>query len=352
MFNDWMICGNEQSIVYSGTDSRNSDIGAMSDFSDDEDDSRVEFRPRTPTGCARDDSIKEESTLCDQPIANTVTAGDGRDSLDPNDTEYWTKFRRLTRQAFLLDDDSLSDSNYPDAVKEVVKRSRLTIMAFNEYDECPFEQSNDDGTPGCSDASSQCMSTDDDSDDDYFQYNDWHNGMKMVMPGQTADDANKAVRNENNNGAQSGPVGRAKSELTTTEAGIEIDSLGVDYAKYDEIPVTKRMLAGVVDTDEHLVTRVSMITAEVSRLDTSLYSNDSPGIQECVCPERGKRDELSAHVALQLWVKNGQRNMTGCCFGLCGISDHLNRPELDWCWDCVDRLVWGLSCFMCGDYCH
>ena len=78
-----------------------------------------------------------------------MTTGDRRDSLDPNDTEYWTKFRRLTRQAFLLDDDSISDSDFPDAVKEVVKRSRLTIMALNEYVEPPLEQRNDDGTSGC-----------------------------------------------------------------------------------------------------------------------------------------------------------------------------------------------------------
>ena len=313
----------------------------MSDFSDDEDSSRVESRPKTPTGCARDDSVKEESTLCDRPIVDTVTAGDCRDSLDPNDTEYWTKFRRLTRQAFLLDGDSLSDSDFPDAVKEVVKRSRLTIMALNEYVEPPLEQRNDDGTSGGSDSedtSSQCMSTDDDSEDDYFQYNNWHNGMKDNNCPLCSASGNG---NDDNSDENSGPVGRAKSELTTTEAGIEIDSLGVDYAKYDEMPVTKRMLAGVLDTDEHLVTRVSMITAEVSQVDTSSYSNDSPGIQECVCPERGKRDDLSAHVDLQLWVKYGQRNMTDRCFGLCGISDRLNRPESDWCWDCVDRLVWG-----------
>ena len=53
VFNDWTICGNERSIVYSGTDSRDSDIASMSDFSDDEDSSLVEFRPRTPTGCCR-----------------------------------------------------------------------------------------------------------------------------------------------------------------------------------------------------------------------------------------------------------------------------------------------------------
>ena len=44
-----------------------------------------------------------------------------------------------------------------------------------------MEQRNDDGTSACSDSedtSSQCMSTDDDSEDDYFQYTIWHNGMK------------------------------------------------------------------------------------------------------------------------------------------------------------------------------
>ena len=137
------ICESEHSIVYSGTDDRNSDIAAMSDFSDDEDEAQEEFRPGPRTGSDRDGSIEEDSSLCDRPITNTVTAGDGRDSLDPNDTEYWTKFRRLTRRAFLLDDDCLSDSNYPNAVKDVVRRSRLTIMAF--------EQRTDGGTPGCSD---------------------------------------------------------------------------------------------------------------------------------------------------------------------------------------------------------
>ena len=212
VFYDGTVCGNKESIVYLTTDSQNSDIAAMSDFSDDEDGSRGEVRPRTLTGCASDDSIKEESTMCDRPIADTMTAGDSCDSLDPNDKEYWTKFRLLTRQAFLLNDDKLSESNYPDAVKEVVMRSRLTIMAFNEYDDTPLEQSNEDETSDCSDSedtSSQCMSTDDDREEDY---NDWHYGMKPVMPGQTADDANKAVRNENNNGAQCPALGNGDDD--------------------------------------------------------------------------------------------------------------------------------------------
>ena len=40
-----------------------------------------------------------------------TTAGVGANSLDPNDKEYWTKFRLLTRQAFLLDNVKLSESS-------------------------------------------------------------------------------------------------------------------------------------------------------------------------------------------------------------------------------------------------
>ena len=199
----------------------------------------------------------------------------------------------------------------------------------------------------------------------FIQNNEWHNEKNTVIPGKTADDANRTVRNGNKNCAQcsatenenetkgdvnSGPVDRAKTKLSTTGAGIEIDSLGVDYAKCDEIPVTKLIPVGVLDTDEHLVMRVSTITAEVSGLETSLYSNntinDSPGIQKYVCPERRRRDDLSAHVDIQLLVKKNRRSMTVCCFGLRGITHRLNQPELDWCWDWVDRLVWGyrVSC--------
>ena len=70
------------------------------------------------------------------------------------------------------------------------------------------------------------------------------------------------------------------------------------------------------------------------------------GFQECVCPERRRRDELSAHIDIQLLVDNNRWSMTVCCFGLCGITDRLHRPELDWCWDCVDQLVWGY-CVSC-----
>ena len=145
------ICVTEHDMVYSETDDRNLDIANMSDFSDSDDKTQEEIRPGPRTGSDRRDSIGVVSGVCDRPVTKTVTAEDDRDSLDPNDMEYWTKFRLLKRQAFLLDDDCLSDSNFPDAVKDVVRRSRLTMMALDEYDAPPFEQRTDDGTPDCSD---------------------------------------------------------------------------------------------------------------------------------------------------------------------------------------------------------
>ena len=61
VFNNWTICESEHSIVYSGIDGWNSDIAAMSDFSDDEDETQVEFRPVPRTGSDRDGSIERKS---------------------------------------------------------------------------------------------------------------------------------------------------------------------------------------------------------------------------------------------------------------------------------------------------
>ena len=150
----------------------------------------------------------------------------------------------------------------------------------------------------------------DDSDDDFFRNKEWPIPEHTVIPRKAADNVNRTVRNRNNNrGRCSGPgseydttsdenssqIDRPFTKLTTAGAGIKIDSLGVDYAKCGEIPVTKLIPAGVLDTDEHLVMRVSTITAELSGVETSSYSetdiNDSPVVQEYVYPERRRRDE-------------------------------------------------------------
>ena len=119
-----------------------------------------------------------------------------------------------------------------------------------------------------------------------------------------------------------------------------------------KFPFTKLIPVGVLDTEENIAMIMSTITTELSGVEPSSFSdsdgNDSPVVQEYVCPERWRRNDVSAYVDTQLLVKNFRRKMTICCFGLCRLTDRFNGPELGWCWDCVDRLVWGyhFSCLM------
>ena len=83
MFSGESVFGKKDSMVHSTTDSKNSDIAAMSDFSDDEDWSQGELQPRILT--ASDDSIKKELNSCDESVPDITTTGVGSISLDPND---------------------------------------------------------------------------------------------------------------------------------------------------------------------------------------------------------------------------------------------------------------------------
>ena len=61
------ICVNENDLVNSGSDDRDSDIANMSDFSDDEDEVQEESRSGTQTGCDQNSSFEETLNLCDRP---------------------------------------------------------------------------------------------------------------------------------------------------------------------------------------------------------------------------------------------------------------------------------------------
>ena len=261
----------------------------------------------------------------------------------------------------MLDNVKLSESDYPDAVKEVVIRSRLTIMEFNEGEDTPLEQCNEGETSDYSDDESTTSMYRSEFHHRLEDYDDWHYDTSPVVPVIPADEAIRMVRNAENNDGQypafrkgneaklelySEPGGRAKSELSPEEAVRKIDIFSVDYVTNDDITVNMRDLAGVSNTNEDEIMRVSMITADVSQGNTNSHNNNSQGIQDCVCPEREKQHDLSAHMDFELCKKDSLRNMTGNCFGVCGLTHRLNRPEIDWCWECIDRLMWGyrVSC--------
>ena len=200
VFSGESVFGKKDSMVYSTTDSQNSDIAAMSDFSDDENWSQGELQPSILT--VSDDSIKKELNSCDEPVPDMTTAGVSSNSLDPNDKDYWTKFRLLTRQAFLLDNVKLSESDYPDAVKEVVTRSRLTVIEFNKGEDEPLEQCEEGETSDYSDSesttsiySSVCQHREED-------YYDWHYDRAPIVTDITANEAIGRLRNAENNDGQ------------------------------------------------------------------------------------------------------------------------------------------------------
>ena len=69
------------------------------------------------TGSDVNMSSDEESNLCDRPVIESETEWDSQDSLDPSDMEYWANVNLLARQAMTGNDDTLSNDNYPDIVK-------------------------------------------------------------------------------------------------------------------------------------------------------------------------------------------------------------------------------------------
>ena len=72
------VCGEKDSMAYSTTDSQNNlDIAAMSDFSDDEDESQGELRPKIRTECFSENSIKKKSINSKRSDPNTNTVGVG-----------------------------------------------------------------------------------------------------------------------------------------------------------------------------------------------------------------------------------------------------------------------------------
>ena len=292
-----------------------------------------------------------------------TTAGVGSKYLDPNDKEYWTKFRLLTRQAFLLDNVKLSESDYPDAVKEVVTRSRLTVIEFNKGEYQPLEQDNEGEMSDNSDADSTINMHKSKYDHNLEDYRDWHYNRAPIVPDVTADDDIGTVRNADNNDGQcravregneigtdehSEPGGRARSELSSEKTVRLIDTFGVNSVLKDDITVKIRDSTGASHMKDDELIMVSMITVDVSQGHTISQSSNSRGIRDHVTPVSEEKQDSAAQLDIRLGGKYSLRSLTVNCFGGCDLTHRLNRAGVDWCWICIDRLIWGyrVSCLV------
>ena len=348
-------------MSYLSTNGYNSDIAAMSDFSDEEDEPREEdgphedVQPNIRTDWVGNDTIKKESNSCDHSVLYTSTTEVAPHALDPNDKDYWTKFRLLTKQAFLLDDVKLSESDYPGAVKELVFRSRLTIMEINERDDIRFEEfhySDDDCDSNLSEYDCRHKLED---------YKDWHYNKSPIVDSRATDEAYKSVGNADNAEGHdltlemeiedkidvcSEPDARAKFELSPTKHVVELDNIGVNCITDGDVTVIRGNVAGDSDTHEDEYIRVSMISVDETRRGTSEHIHKSLGIRDCVIAECETQPTLFVYRDSALCNKEPLQNMTKYCFGVCGSTNQFYSTDFEWCVECVDKLIWGflVSC--------
>ena len=353
--------GKHGSMSYLSTNGHNSDIAAMSDFSDEEDEPREEVgphddvQPNIRTDWVGNDTLKKVSNSYDYSLLHMTTTEVAPHAPDPNDEDYWTKFRLLAKEAFKLDDVKLSESEYPDAVKALVFRSRLTIMEINERDDVRFEELHDSDDDGDSNLSEYyCRHKLED-------YRDWHYNKSPIVEGRATDEAYKSVGNADNAeghdltldmeiedkiDVSSEPDARAKFELSPTKHVVELDNIRVNCITDGDVTVIRENVAGDSDAHEDEYIRVSMISVDETRRGTSEHIHKSLGIRDCVIAECETQPTLFAYRDSALCNKDSLQIMTKYCFGVCGSTSQFYSTDFEWCVECVDKLIWGflVSC--------
>ena len=334
--------GKHDSMSDLSSNGRNSDIAAMSDFSEEEDEAWEEVgpcgdaQPNIQTNCVGEDTIDsgEDSVLPATPTAVTHNV------MEQHDEDYWKKFRLLAKQAFKLDDVKLAASSYPDAVKELVVRSRLKIENYpstdddsdsdidsdTSYYECPLKVEYKDG----------------------WQYNTYTDGpdKKYYTNKAVGHDLTLEMEIEDKMDVCSEPDARAKFELSPTKHVIALDNIGLNCIADGDVTVIRGNVDGDSDMHDDEFIRVSMISVVETRADTSVNIHNSLGTRECVIPEGVTQPTLVAYGDSALCNKESLHIMRKYCFSLCGLTNEFHSTEFEWCVECVNRLIWGflVSC--------
>ena len=341
--------GKHDSMADLSSNGRNSDIAAMSDFSEEEDEAWEEVgpcgdaQPNIRTDCVGEDTINsgEHSVLPATPTEVTHNV------MEHHDEDYWTNFRLLARQAFKLDDVKLAASSYPDAVKELVVRSRLTIENYpsaddhsdsdsdsdTSYYECPLKVEYKDG----------------------WQYNTYTDGLDKKYYTKAEDkmdvysDPDARAKFEwspNQIDVCPDPDDRAKFDLSPTKHVVELDNIRVKCITDGDVTVIREHVAGDSDAHDDEYIGLSMISVDETRKDTSVDVHNSLGTRECVIAECVTQPTLVAYGDSALCNKESLQIMRKYCFGLCGSTNQFHSTDFEWCVECVNRLIWGflVSC--------
>ena len=330
--------GKHDSMSDLSSNGHNSDIAAMSDFSEEEDEAWEEVgpcedvQPNIRTDWVGEDTINsgEHSVLLATPTEVTHNV------MEHHDEDYWTNFRLLAKQAFKLDDVKLAASSYPDAVKELVVRSRLTIENYPSAD--------DDSDSAISEY--ECPLNIEYKGD--WQYNTYTNGAEKRYYANNAEghDLTLEMEIEDKMDVCSEPDAQAKFELSPTKHVVALDNIEVNCIADGDVTVIRGNVDGDSDTHEDEFIRVSMISVDETRRDRSVDIHNSLGTRDCVIPECVTQPTLVAYGDSALCNKESLQIMRKYCFGLCGSTNQFHSTEFEWCVECVNRLIWGflVSC--------
>ena len=169
-YNKVTIYGSENSTVNSGTDARNSDIGALSDFSDDNEETGVEQL----SGC------RIPGCKCDGRVVVMEWGSD--DMTETDDSEYEGSIDRANRLYVESYNYDLSEGMTPKTYTPPLRMNRRRRYEVRKNYETDIEDS-------------ICGTI----DDGFLTDEESPNSEHMVQPRTVADNVNRTVRNRNNN---------------------------------------------------------------------------------------------------------------------------------------------------------
>ena len=356
--------GDHDSMSSLSTNGHNSDIADMGDFSDGEEEQWEEVEPSEDvqtdvrTDCVGNDASNscERSELPRKPTV--VTPHD----MEFHDEDYWTNFRLLAKQAFKLDNVKLAASDSPVAVKELVVRSRVTFQDIHDRADRWFAEKQELEDAGEMVASNFLYSNKNRLEDFTIPIRDWCYKRSPIIDDQATDTAYNSVENADNAEGHdvtlemdsladnidvcSDPDARAKFEVSPTKHVIALENIGVNCTTDGDVTVMRENVAGDTVADEEEYIRVSMISVDGKRKETSVHSPDSLWIRDCVIPECETQPIVVAYGDSAMCDKESLQIMTTSCSGLCGSTHQFHNTDFEWCVECVNRLLWGflVSC--------
>ena len=254
--NDVTICENENSSVNSRTDGGNSDIGVLADFSDDDEEPRVEqFSGCRIPGCQ-----------CEGRIEYMEWGSD--DMTETDDSEYEDPVDRANRLYVESYNYDLSEGMTPKKYTPPLRKNRRRRYEVRKKKETEIEES-------ISVTSDWGFQTDKESP----------NSEPTVQPRTVADEDIPTVRDKKDNRGRRRRYGSDKdissdedsnlfdqpvTESATAWAGSDTDHPSGEHLKFCKRPVTESVTARAADTEEPLVMNVSTVTMELSKLRTSV----------------------------------------------------------------------------------